>query len=85
MDTLLRLGCTVFKRRKCIIYVPSSRSVELVEAEDENLRFSLKGYISNANFSMKKGIFLLFINNRLVDSQGTLYNESYPFGNYGET
>lgn len=46
------------------------RGIELVETEDECLRFSLKGYMSNANYPMKKQIFLLFINNRLVDSQG---------------
>ncbi len=47
-----------------------NRAVEPVEVEDDILKFSMKGYMSNANYPMKKPIFLLFINNRLVDSQG---------------
>ncbi|NXU49726.1 MLH1 protein, partial [Turnix velox] len=45
-------------------------SRELIEVgfEDVNLGFNLKGYITNANYSMKKCIFLLFINHRLVES-----------------
>ena len=43
---------------------------ELLEVNCENQRFSFKmhGYISNANYSVKKLQFLLFINHRLVDS-----------------
>jgi len=43
---------------------------ELLEFEktDENLKFKVKGYISNVNYSVKKMVFLLFINHRLVDS-----------------
>lgn len=43
---------------------------ELLEFDktDENLKFSAKGYISNVNYSVKKMVFLLFINHRLVDS-----------------
>lgn len=43
---------------------------ELLEfsCEDTTLKFEAKGYISNANYSVKKCIFLLFINSRLVDS-----------------
>ncbi|MGH0145261.1 UNVERIFIED_CONTAM: hypothetical protein FKN15_004950 [Acipenser sinensis] len=43
---------------------------ELIEVgcEDPNLAFSVKGYVSNANYSVKKCIFLLFINHRLVES-----------------
>lgn len=42
---------------------------ELLEVEllDEKLNFKMNGYISNANYSVKKLVFLLFINNRLVD------------------
>uniref|UniRef100_A0A8C5PIK9 DNA mismatch repair protein MLH1 n=1 Tax=Leptobrachium leishanense TaxID=445787 RepID=A0A8C5PIK9_9ANUR len=45
-------------------------SRELIEVccEDPKLAFKMKGYVTNANYSMKKCIFLLFINARLVES-----------------
>lgn len=39
-----------------------------VECKNENLKFSLKGFVSNANCSYKKCTMLLFINHRLVES-----------------
>jgi len=33
-----------------------------VECEDQKLAFKMKGYISNANYSVKKCILILFIN-----------------------
>lgn len=36
------------------------------------LKVKIKGYVSNSNFSAKKQIFILFINDRLVDSQGKI-------------
>lgn len=39
---------------------------ELIEVgcEDKTLAFKMNGYISNANYSVKKCIFLLFINRK---------------------
>ncbi|KAG7470162.1 hypothetical protein MATL_G00136600 [Megalops atlanticus] len=45
-----------------------SRELMEVECEDQKLAFKLRGFISNANYSVKKCIFLLFINHRLVES-----------------
>ena len=36
--------------------------------EEDKLKFKLTGFISNVNYNVKKMVFLLFINNRLVDS-----------------
>uniref|UniRef100_A0A8C0E5X7 DNA mismatch repair protein MLH1 n=1 Tax=Balaenoptera musculus TaxID=9771 RepID=A0A8C0E5X7_BALMU len=44
-----------------------SRELIEVGCEDKTLAFK-NGYISNANYSVKKCIFLLFINHRLVES-----------------
>ncbi|KAK8378680.1 hypothetical protein O3P69_009408 [Scylla paramamosain] len=43
---------------------------ELLEVDfvDDKLKFCCKGLVSNANYSVKKCTFLLFINHRLVDS-----------------
>ncbi|XP_067929049.1 DNA mismatch repair protein Mlh1-like [Watersipora subatra] len=61
---------------------------ELLEVEDEDKRLGMKvkGYITNANYSMKKGIFLLFINERLVECSqlykaiDTVYSTYLPKG-----
>ncbi|XP_067093110.1 DNA mismatch repair protein Mlh1 isoform X1 [Osmerus mordax] len=45
-----------------------SRELLEVGCEDQKLTFKLKGYISNANYSVKKCILILFINHRLVES-----------------
>lgn len=45
-----------------------SRELIEVGCEDAKLAFKMKGYVTNANYSMKKCIFLLFINARLVES-----------------
>ncbi|XP_041367878.1 DNA mismatch repair protein Mlh1-like [Gigantopelta aegis] len=48
----------------------SSVARELLEVthEDSRLSFKIHGFVSNANYSMKKSVFLLFINHRLVES-----------------
>ncbi|XP_029376653.1 DNA mismatch repair protein Mlh1 isoform X1 [Echeneis naucrates] len=45
-----------------------SRELIEVGCEDQKLAYKLKGYISNANYSVKKCILVLFINHRLVES-----------------
>ncbi|KAM4607765.1 DNA mismatch repair protein Mlh1 [Polymixia lowei] len=45
-----------------------SRELIEVGCEDLKLAYKLKGYISNANYSVKKCILILFINHRLVES-----------------
>uniref|UniRef100_A0A8C8SGV9 DNA mismatch repair protein MLH1 n=1 Tax=Pelusios castaneus TaxID=367368 RepID=A0A8C8SGV9_9SAUR len=45
-----------------------SRELIEVGCEDGKLAFKMKGYVTNANYSVKKCIFLLFINHRLVES-----------------
>lgn len=45
-----------------------SRELIEVGCEDAKLAFKMKGYVTNANYSMKKCVFLLFINARLVES-----------------
>uniref|UniRef100_A0A8C3AW31 MutL homolog 1, colon cancer, nonpolyposis type 2 (E. coli) n=1 Tax=Cyclopterus lumpus TaxID=8103 RepID=A0A8C3AW31_CYCLU len=39
-----------------------------VGCEDQKLAYKMNGYISNANYSVKKCILVLFINHRLVES-----------------
>ncbi|NXJ66942.1 MLH1 protein, partial [Rostratula benghalensis] len=65
-----------------------SRELIEVGCEDANLGFNLKGYITNANYSVKKCIFLLFINHRLVESAAlrkaieTVYAAYLPKGTH---
>ena len=60
-----------------IVYGPTvSRELLEISQKDEKLAYEMKGYISNANYSVKKLEFLLFINHRLVESS------SLSIGNY---
>nr|XP_057914248.1 DNA mismatch repair protein Mlh1 [Doryrhamphus excisus] len=45
-----------------------SRELIEVGCEDQKLAYKMKGYVSNANYSVKKCIMILFINHRLVES-----------------
>jgi len=40
----------------------------LITAEDQSYKFSFKALITHANYNVKRSIFILFINNRLVES-----------------
>ncbi|XP_045486061.1 DNA mismatch repair protein Mlh1 [Pieris rapae] len=44
-----------------------ARELLEIELKDETLKMSVHGFITNVNYSNKKGTLLLFINNRLVD------------------
>ncbi|NXP72461.1 MLH1 protein, partial [Ramphastos sulfuratus] len=65
-----------------------SRELIEVGCEDASLAFKMKGYISNANYSVKKCVFLLFINHRLVESAAlrkaveTVYAAYLPKGTH---
>lgn len=57
-----------------------ANSLLKVCASDENLKFKMKGYVSKADYSGKKGQFLLFINHRLVESKSlkkALFDDLY--------
>ncbi|XP_061186053.1 DNA mismatch repair protein Mlh1-like isoform X2 [Saccostrea echinata] len=67
------------------IYGPSiAKELLEIQHEDKKLSFKCHGYVTNANYSMKKCIFLLFINHRLVDSSSlrkavdTIYQAYLP-------
>ncbi|CAG4978872.1 unnamed protein product [Colias eurytheme] len=44
-----------------------ARELLEIELKDATLKMSLHGYVTNVNYSHKKGCMLLFINHRLVD------------------
>ncbi|MCI4376671.1 hypothetical protein PGIGA_G00191060 [Pangasianodon gigas] len=59
---------SVLDNIRVVFGVALSRELMEVGCEDQKLDFKLKGYISNANYSVKKCILILFINHRLVES-----------------
>uniref|UniRef100_A0A8C2PN93 DNA mismatch repair protein MLH1 n=1 Tax=Cyprinus carpio TaxID=7962 RepID=A0A8C2PN93_CYPCA len=61
-------NASVLDNIRVVFGVAVSRELIEVECEDQKLAFKMKGYISNANYSVKKCILILFINHRLVES-----------------
>ncbi|KAM9308878.1 DNA mismatch repair protein Mlh1 [Gastrophryne carolinensis] len=61
-------SATVVDNIRTIFGNAVSRELIEVGCEDNRLAFKIKGYVTNANYSVKKCIFLLFINARLVES-----------------
>ena len=48
----------------CLFY--PCRELLPVELDDDKLSFKVRGLVTNANYSVKKAIFLLFINRELI-------------------
>ncbi|KAG0720034.1 DNA mismatch repair protein Mlh1 [Chionoecetes opilio] len=65
-----------------------ARELLNVDCIDEKLKFHCQGLITNANYSVKKCTFLLFINHRLVDctvlrrALETVYSSYLPKGSH---
>lgn len=65
-----------------------ARELLEIEADDQTLKYKMRGCISNVNYSVKKNTFILFINNRLVDSTAmkksieNVYNLYLPKGSH---
>ncbi|XP_023294215.2 DNA mismatch repair protein Mlh1 [Lucilia cuprina] len=63
-----------------------AKELMAVELKDSVHKFSMKGFITKVNFNAKKGIMLLFINHRLVESTAlkaaidTVYSTYLPKG-----
>nr|CAB3263866.1 DNA mismatch repair protein Mlh1-like [Phallusia mammillata] len=62
-----QLGASALDNIRALFGSNIANEIIHVEHENETLHLRIKGYISNANCSMKKFNFLLFINNRLVE------------------
>lgn len=45
-----------------------AREILKIDKPTPKLGLSIEGYVTNANYNMKKSTFILFINHRLVDS-----------------
>ncbi|KAI5630128.1 DNA mismatch repair protein Mlh1, partial [Silurus asotus] len=67
-DVKTLANASVLDNIRVLFGVALSREMMEVGCEDQKLAFKLKGYISNANYSVKKCTFILFINHRLVES-----------------
>ena len=47
-----------------------AKELMAIELKDAVHKFTMKGFITKVNYNAKKGIMLLFINHRLVESAG---------------
>ncbi|OWF42101.1 DNA mismatch repair protein Mlh1 [Mizuhopecten yessoensis] len=80
----------VSSRTRDVNKTPPAKELVEIDHEDSRLSFKVHGFVTNANYSMKKCTMLLFINHRLVDSstlrksldtvyQAYLPKNSHPF------
>jgi len=67
-DVRTSVGASVVDNIKAIFGAAIAREVIEVQCKDDRLKFELDGYVTNANYSSKKLVVLLFINHRLVES-----------------
>lgn len=61
-------GSTTLDNIRLLFGAEVSRELLHLSHEDPGLKFSIDGYISNANFNKKKSTFILFINRKSVPS-----------------
>ncbi|XP_068709334.1 DNA mismatch repair protein Mlh1-like isoform X1 [Montipora foliosa] len=61
-------GASILDNIRAIYGAAVARELMEVSCDNQRYAFKMHGYISNANYSVKKLQFLLFINHRLVDS-----------------
>ncbi|KAJ3187287.1 DNA mismatch repair protein [Gaertneriomyces sp. JEL0708] len=73
---------------RCIYGSTIAKELLRVEHTDTRLNYAVNGYVSNANYNMKKMVFLLFINHRSVESSSlkrsvdAVYSEFLPKGTH---
>lgn len=77
-------GASILDNIRTIYGASVARELLEVSSDNQKYAFKMHGFISNANYSVKKLQFLLFINHRLVDSSAlrkaieTLYEAYIP-------
>lgn len=62
----------IIENIKIIYGVSIARELIEFSLDNQPFKFTVKGYVTNVNYSTKKMQFLLFINHRLVDCQSKL-------------
>jgi len=67
-DVRTASGASILDNIRAIYGTTVARELLEVSCDNQRYAFKMHGYISNANYSVKKLQFLLFINHRLVDS-----------------